>query len=181
MFGHLKAADFMNVVEGAPLLDKRAAHLRSCARCTQTLNSIKDVRNQMAMQRTADEHIPEPDWADFRGDVRNALLSRSVKRETAGRSWLGGMDWKPAAALGFSIVLVFAVIGGAVMWKQAAISDTAEQVTSASEIAEASGIDAVAGMAQTDVFDDLLRLNETETENLKRMVESLTRKAESPQ
>ena len=80
MFGHLKAEDFMNLMEGTPLAARRRDHLESCARCAETLKSVEAVRNQVTeLQMGADEYIPEPDWDEFRGDVRNALLSRSVK------------------------------------------------------------------------------------------------------
>src|SRR5688572_9546707 len=99
MFGHLKAEDFINLMEGVSLDQTRRVHLESCARCAETLKSVEAIRIQVtAMQINAEEHIPEPDWAEFRGDVRNALLSRSVKRESTNRNWLGGMRWKPAAA-----------------------------------------------------------------------------------
>jgi len=182
MFGHLKAADFMNLVEGAPLPEKRRLHLESCARCANTQKSIEDVRNQVtAMQMTDDEYVPEPDWSEFRGDVRNTLLSRSVKRETASRNWLGGMGWRPAAAWGFSMALVFGVMTSMVFWNQENIEPAAQPVVPATEMVEAIGFEAVAGMAQTDVFDDLLQLNESETENLRRLVEDMTRNGERPQ
>jgi hypothetical protein len=182
MFGHLKAADFMNLVEGVALPDKRRVHVDSCARCTETLKAIKDVRNQVtAMQMTVDEHVPEPDWAEFRGDVRNALLSRSVKRETASRNWLGGMGWRPAAAWGVSCVLVFGLMTGVVLWNQNGIDDSSAVMAPVEESQEPVGINAIAGMGQPDVFDDLLQLDEHETENLQRLLEDLTQKGVAPQ
>ena len=180
MFGHLKAEDFMNLMEGAELPSKRRAHLESCAHCAGTLKSVEAVRNQVtAVQVTADEHVPEPDWAEFRGDVRNALLSRSVKRQSNNRNWLGGMGLRPAAAWGFSMVLVFGLMTSVVLWNQNSIEPRVAGGVPAEEMS--ASLDAVAGMAQTDVFDDLLQLNEKETENLKRLVEDLTPKAARPQ
>jgi hypothetical protein len=128
----------------------------------------------------ADEHIPEPDWAEFRGDVRNALLSRSVKRESSSRNWLGGMGWKPAAAWGISMMLVFGLVT-TVLWKQDR-TDPAVTPFAGEESIEASGtINSIASMSQPDVFDDLLQLDEHETESLRLLLEDLTQKGVSPQ
>ena len=182
MFGHLKAEDFTNLLEGTPLPDKARVHLESCARCTQTFKAIEDIRSQVtAMQVSADEHIPEPDWADFRGDVRNALLSRAVKRDSSNRNWLGGMNWKPAAAWGFSVVLVFGLITSVVWRNQNSMEPSFPAVAPAAEITDTAALDAMASMAQDDVFDDLLQLNESETENLRQLVENLTQKGVKPQ
>jgi hypothetical protein len=179
MFGHLKAEDFMNLMEGSPLPQKHRIHLESCARCTETLKSVEAIRSQVtAMQITAEEHIPEPDWAEFRGDVRNALLSRSVKRESTSRNWLGGMGWKPAAAWGFSMVLVFGLMTSVVLRNQ----DSMERNVSMVEpVEEALEINVIAGMSQADVFDDIINLDEHETESLRLMLENLTKKGVSPQ
>jgi hypothetical protein len=183
MFGHLKAEDFMNLMEGSPLAQKRRVHLESCARCAETLKSVEAIRNQVtATQMTVEEHISEPDWAEFRGDVRNALLSRSVKRETTNRNWLGGMGWKPAAAWGFSMVLVFGLMTSAVLWNQDSIEPAGTQFVPVEETMGAAGtIDAIASMGQTDVFDDLIQLDAGEAESLRLLLEDLTRKSGNAQ
>jgi hypothetical protein len=183
MLGHLKAEDFMNLMEGAALPDKRRIHLESCARCAETLKSVEAIRGQVTeMQMTADEHIPEPDWADFRSDVRNALLSRSVQRESAKRNWLGGMGWKPAAAWGFSMVLVFGLMPGVVFQNQNRMVETAVPQAPVAETLEPAGtINAIAGMSQSDVFEDIINLDEHETESLRMLLQDLTTKGVSPQ
>jgi len=183
MFGHLKAEDFMNLMEGITLAHKRQVHLGSCARCAETLKSAEATRNQVtAMQTTADEHIPEPDWTDFRGEVRNALLSRSVKREGAKRSWLGG-GWKPAAAWGFSMVLVFGLMTSVVLRnQQITMEPSASGVVSVEETLEPAGtINAIASMSQPDVFDAIIQLDEHETESLRLLLEDLTKQSVSRQ
>jgi hypothetical protein len=182
MFGHLKAEDFTNLMDGAPLAEKRRLHLESCARCAETLRSVEAIRAQVTeMQMAADEHIPEPDWSEFRGDVRNALLSRSVKRENASslrRSLLSGLAWRPAAAWGMAAVLVFAMTTGVMVWNQELENEetTAVQAPPVQPaLGSAATIDAIAGMTQTDVFDDVLELTESETESLQRLLEDLTR------
>lgn len=177
MFGHLKAEDFTNLMEGAPLAEKRRLHLESCASCAETLKSVEAVRAQVTeMQMTADEHIPEPDWSEFRGDVRNALLSRSVKRENASRSLLAGVMWRPAAAWGMAAVLVFAITTGVMVWNQEQMSEEeakAQPPAVQPILGSAATIDAIAGMAQTDVFADVLELNQSETEHLQQLLEDL--------
>ena len=187
MFGHLKAEDFTNLMEGAPLAEKRRLHLESCARCAETLKSVEAIRAQVTeMQMTADEHIPEPDWSEFRGDVRNALLSRSVKRENAsplGRSLLASLAWRPAAAWGMAAVLVFAMTTGVMVWNQEQESKEAAAPVPPLQpvLGSAATIDAIAGMAQTDVFVDVLQLNESEAEHLQQLLEDLTRQNAGPQ
>jgi len=62
MFGHLKAEDFTNLLEGATLKDRRQAHLNSCAQCRQKFESLQEVRLQVdEMRMDSDEYIPEPD------------------------------------------------------------------------------------------------------------------------
>jgi len=182
MFGHLKAEDFMNLMEDTPLAGRQRVHLESCGRCAETLKSVEAVRNQVtAMQMTADEHIPEPDWAEFRSDVRNTLFSRSVKRESTNRNWLGGMGWKPAAAWGFSVMLVFGLMS-VVLWNQNGLETKVAQVAPVEEPLETAGtINAIASMSQPDVFDDILQLDEHETESLRLLLEDLTQTGARPQ
>jgi hypothetical protein len=178
MFGHLKAEDFTNLMEGSPLAEKRRLHLESCARCAETLKSVEAIRTQVTeMQMTADEHIPEPDWSEFRGDVRNALLSRSVKRENASRSLLAGLAWRPAAAWGMAAVLVFAMTTGVMVWNQEPTEEAtiAPVAPAQPALGSAATFDAIAGMAQTDVFDDVLELNQSEAEHLQQLLEEMTR------
>ncbi len=200
MFGHLKAEDFMNLIEGAPLpgraadfvsdlvTDKQRRHLESCARCANTLKSLAIVRTQVTeMQAAADEHIPEPDWTEFRMDIRDALLSRSVRRESTHRTWLGGVGWKPVAAFGFSILLLFGLVTRVVLRDSnstaiAGVDRTPVAQVAPAEFADSSAaINAIAGLVQPDVFDDLINLDENETENLKLILEDLTREGGQPQ
>ena len=96
MFGHLKAEDFVSLMEGAEISPKRRNHLDHCVRCRATSASLRSVHAEVASLET---DIPEPDWEHFRSSVRDKLLSRSVQRETAVRRWTG---WaiRPATALG---------------------------------------------------------------------------------
>src|SRR5437016_12911956 len=114
MFGHLKAEEFINVMEGvagAEIPAERRAHLNSCDLCKAQLSSVAAVRHQLAME---DRNIPEPEWDDFRVSVRRELLSRAVKRETALRRCTGWTGWpiRPAMAFGLSLALICVSVGG---------------------------------------------------------------------
>ena len=173
----------MNLMEGAPLAERRRIHLESCARCADTLKSVEAVRNQVTeMQMADDDHIPEPDWTEFRGDVRNALLSRSVKRQGRNRSWIGSLGLNPAAAWGFSMLLVLGLTASIVIWNQDTMEPNFSMVVPIEEPLEAAGtINAIASMGQTDVFDDLIQLDVREAATLQSMLEDLTRKSVAPQ
>ena len=178
MFGHLKAEDFTNLMEGAPLSNRQRTHLESCARCAATLKATEEIRNHVSEMRFAeDDHIPEPDWSEFRGDIRNALLSRSVRRQHTSRSVFAALRWKPAAALGFSMLLIFGVTAGVVFWNPGNDTERTTEVVSIQESPEAATMKAIAGMGGSDVFDDVLRLDADEAQSLARMLDDLTKRA----
>src|SRR5688572_24003939 len=159
MFGHLKAEDFTNLLDGAALTDRLQTHLQSCAQCRKTFESIQEVRNQIEeMRMEASEFIPEPDWQEFRSDVRNSLLSRSVQRENSSRGWLGGLGWQPAMAWGVSMLLVVGLAVG--IWSQQTI--TPETTTQAPlvdyVVMEEANLSSLELMSETDIFDDLVQL-----------------------
>src|SRR5262245_28830177 len=112
MFGHLKAEEFVNTLEGMTLSESRRAHLAACRECSATLQSIGSIRDSIALE---DSGIPEPDWSDFRQSVRAGLLARSVKRDSTVRRWTG---WpvRPAIAWGVSLVLLICVSAGGFFW-----------------------------------------------------------------
>ena len=170
MFGHLNAEDFTNLIEHAELPAKRRAHLQSCTRCMATLAAVQDVQAQMA---PSENDIPEPDWAEFRSSVRDAMLSRSAQRSAAIRRWTG---WpvRPAMAWGLSAVFVAGVTAGMLVWNQRGV----EPAASVSEIETVDNreTDAVV-WSQTDVFDQLAQLKDDEVEHLRRLLEADSAKA----
>jgi len=184
MWGHLKAEDFTNLLEGAALPEPRQAHLRSCSQCLERLASVQEMRGRIEEIQMDDDYIPEPDWSDFRSDVRNSLLSRSVKRDHAVQSWLGGLNWKPALAWGVSMLLVFGVSLG-VIWNQRhtnpetpSVATTEESVASTED-----DLNSLASMsrANNDVFDDLVQLDADEAQSLQMILDEMTPKGVSQQ
>ncbi len=179
MFGHLKAEDFTNLLEGATLSDRRQAHLQSCAQCMKKFESVQEVRNQIeGMRMESDEYIPEPDWSEFRSDVRTALLSRSVQRENAAKGWLAGFSWKPALALGFSMLLVFGITFG-VAWNQRYVEP--ESTTTVENLSVEADLNSLAAISQTDIFDDLVNLNADEALTLQMILDDMAQEGVSQQ
>jgi len=172
MFGHLKAEDFMNLMDGTPLDERKALHAKACSRCAEQLRSVQAIRGQVStMAAFEDEYVPEPEWLEFRDGVRNSLLSRSVKRDRT-RTWILGSSWKPAAAWGVSMLLVLSVSAGLMLQNQTP-APSAVGVTILEPVAST---EAMATMSQTDVFDDLIKLDARETAALKTLLEAATSK-----
>jgi len=184
MFGHLSAEDFTNLLEGTALPDRRQVHLRSCPRCLKKFESVQEVRNQISeMRMDAGEFVPEPDWSQFRSDVRDALLSRSVKRENANRNRWNALAFRPALALGLSLLLVIGLtITTSVLWNRQTNEAVQNLVTVVEEpLTEEESISSIAGMSQTDIFDDLLHLNADEAASFQMILEDLNQKGVSQQ
>src|ERR1044071_1892899 len=112
MLGHLKAEEFISMIDGVRLSQGRHVHLESCRACAEKLQSIRSIHGFLANE---DDAIPEPEWDQFRESVRVELLSRSVKRDSVVRRWTG---WpiRPAVAWGFSFVLLICVGAGGYFW-----------------------------------------------------------------
>jgi hypothetical protein len=181
MFGHLKAEDFTNLLDGATLTERLQTHLQACAQCLKTFESIQEVRNQInEMRAESAEYIPEPDWAEFRSDVRTGLLSRSVKRENASRGWLGGLGWQPALAWGVSMLLVIGLAG--VLWSERRTQpEVPEGVAVENSHEEGADLNSLAAMSQTDVFDDLVELDADEALSLQMILDDMAQEGVSQQ
>lgn len=174
MLGHLRAEDFTNLLDGARLTDRLQAHLESCAQCLKTFESIQEVRSQIELMRAESlaEYIPEPDWSDFRSDVRNTLLSRAVKRENAGNGWLRGFAWRPAMAWGVSMLLVVGLVG--LIWTQRQSAVDPIQVATEDVSGIADDFNSLAEISGSDIFDDLVRLSDEEAESLQMILADMT-------
>jgi len=182
MFGHLKAEDFTNLLDGASLTERLQTHLQSCAQCLKTFESIQQVRNQIEEMRTeSSEYIPEPDWSEFRSDVRTALLSRSVKRENANRGWFfGGVAWQPALAWGVSMLLVMGLTG--VIWNQRHTAPEKPAVVAVGNVPQDDvDLNLLAAVSQTDVFDDLVSLDADEAQSLQNILDNMAQDSVSQQ
>jgi hypothetical protein len=169
MFGHLKAEEFVNVLEGLTppgKYTKVQAHLQSCARCAETLASVRAMHAQMSeAANEPDKYIPEPDWADFRDGVRNALLSRSVKRET-NHGWLNwaNSSWRPVLAWGMSAMFIVALTTGMLVWNRGGVESITPDVDTVPDLT------ATADWAETDVLQQIAELDSEEAANLRLLL-----------
>ena len=182
MFGHLKAEDFTNLLDGAELTDRLQAHLQSCAHCLKTFESVQKVRNQIEEMRmeSAEEYIPEPDWMEFREDVRNGLLSRSVKRDNATRSWFGKLGWQPAMAWGVSMLLVVGLLG--IIWSQRPSESPVPETIAVENVPPVEpDLNSLAEISQADVFDDLVQLDADEALHLQMILDDMVQEGVSQQ
>ena len=181
LLGHLSAEDFTNLLEGGVVPESRRLHLQSCARCMDRFASVQEIRSQVEdLGSTAREFVPEPDWSEFRSDVRNALLSRSIRRERAARGWFGVFGWKPAMAMGFSTILVLGFILTSVLWNQPQVESIPTQVAILEDVGEMD-FNSLDSMSRSDVFEDLLRLDAAEAENLHMILDDITPEGVSQQ
>jgi hypothetical protein len=165
MLGHLKAEDFINLMEGAEPPTTHKVHLDSCARCREVWESLKPL---YAGVTSLDGEVPEPDWVEFRSSVRNELLSRSVQRQTVVRRWTG---WAipPAVAWALSLLLAVGIPTGAFVWhlqKESRGSATAQATRPlpASQLIEAG--------AEKTVFDEMIELNDSEQAQFQQLLEA---------
>jgi len=192
MFGHLKAEDFTNLVEGGELSSRHLTHLKSCARCANTLESARSVHAELTKSVVDDQDIPEPDWFQFRADVRTAMLSRAAQRQPISIRW-GGWIMRPAMTWGLVVAFSAGLSAGLLIWNhqgsnvQSTVSPVQEQIArlalSDTDPAEDASTDSTAndlGMtnwSQTSVFDELSRLNDMQVEKLQRILEAEAQQA----
>ena len=182
LLGHLSAEDFTNLLDGAVVPESRRFHLQACARCAGRFSDIQKMRRQIEdAAANSDEFIPEPDWSEFRSDVRNALLSRSIQRETSAKRWFG-FGFKPAMAFGFSAVLVFGLVWTGIVWNRHPVeTDTPEIATVEEVTTEETSLASLDAVARTDVFEDLLQLNAGEAESLQMILNDISTQGVSQQ
>jgi hypothetical protein len=171
MFRHLKVDEFLNAVEAGSLLPERRAHLDGCAACTAQFRSIEAAHAALSGEDSDD--IPQPDWNEFRGSVRTALLSRSIQRESALRRWTG---WpiRPAAAWAISFLLLICLSAGGFYWhlSKDPAAVTLHQDVAAEPAVGAVGDDDTEVWTNTSFFEELPTLEEAQAERLRLLLES---------
>jgi hypothetical protein len=168
MFGHLKAADFVNLMDGGDIPAKPRAHLEGCPQCRKTWQSMRSAHAGISSMET---EIPEPDWAQFRSSVRDQLLSRSIQRQSAVRRWTG---WaiRPATAWALSMLLVIGITTVTVLWKANGLTPPPAS-TFEPAVPDGSAEASIDGAPDRTLFDDLIQLGEEEQDQLRQMLESL--------
>ena len=169
MLGHLKAEDFVNLLEGFELPAKHKAHLDSCSRCRTTWESMRPIHSDVT---SMESDIPEPDWAHFRASVRDELLSRSIQRESSLRRWTG---WavRPGAAWALSMLMAVGITTVTVLWK----IDTRRPTPPASVATQpVAPIETATEMVEVgpekSLFDDVVSLDAEEQEQFRQFLEA---------
>ena len=168
MFGHLKAKDFVNLMEGIELPAKYRSHLEACSQCQAAWRSIESIHAELG---SLDAGIPEPDWTEFRSSVRDRLLSRSIQRETAVRRWTG---WaiRPAMAWALSLLLIVGLTTVIILW------NAGKPQTGSSSLGTyvpEPAVEAVGAVPERALFDDLVQLGDDQQEQLQQLLSSQTR------
>jgi len=167
MFSHLKAEDFVNLMEGSELPARHKEHVDACPRCRATWESMQSVHGEISSLET---DVPEPDWGQFRSSVRDELLSRSIQRQTAIRRWTG---WtiRPVLAWALSLFMVIGITTVTVLWKAqheqlapGAPAIATSPFEPASDIIEAG--------PERSLFDDVVSLGDEQEEQFRQMLES---------
>ena len=168
MFWHLKAADFVNLMEGHPISAKLQRHLDSCAQCRSTWHAAQSVHAEVA---SLEGDIPEPDWDHFRSTVRDQLLSRSVQRQSAVRRWTG-WSIRPAAAWALSLLMAVGVTTLTVMWRTESPVPAPTTVIVAPAVPETT-VEVIESGPERSLFDDVISLGEEQQEQFRKMLESV--------
>ena len=168
MLGHLKAEDFINLIEGAELPAKHQGHIDGCARCRATWQSMRTVHAEITSMET---DIPEPDWTQFRASIRDELLSRSIQRESTMRRWTG---WaiRPAVAWALSMLMVVGITTVTVLWKIDSRAPTSIPAGIEPSIPIEPSAEMIESGPEKSLFDDVVSLGEEEQEQLRQMLES---------
>jgi hypothetical protein len=179
MFGHLKPEDFVNLIEGGQLPANRKSHLDGCAPCSAKWSSISAMHGEVASLNTDDTDVPEPEWTEFRGAVRDQLLSRSVQRASAVRRWTG-WSIRPATAWALSVFVAVALTTVAVLWntERQSFPVGESEIRIVQPAVELNDIETVKTVwSPTALFDELIQLGEAEEEQLRQMLESAENRA----
>jgi hypothetical protein len=165
MFGHLKAKDFVNLMEGVELPAKCRSHLDACTRCQTAWKSIESIHTELG---SLDCDIPEPDWTEFRSSVRDQLLSRSIQRDSAVRRWTG-WAMRPAMAWILSLLMIVGFTAVAILWNS-------NKTPPSSNLFEAPVSESVSETIEVGpergLFDDLVQLGEDQQEQLRQILNS---------
>jgi hypothetical protein len=196
MFGHLKAEDFTNLVEGGELSSRCRTHLKSCTRCTDALESAQRLHAELMKSVIDDQDMPEPDWFQFRADVRTGMLSRAAQRQPKAIRW-STLILRPAVTWGLAVAFTAGLSAGLLIWNsqgtsiQSTVSPVQEKIASLdiddTDTADDPSMDSAVvdlGMttwSQTSVFDELSRLNDMQAEKLQRILEAEAQQAPSIQ
>ena len=115
-FKHLRAEEFINLLDEINLSEERSGHLSRCSDCRTTLTSITELRHDVSDAQemdaeAADAAVANADWLELRSSVRDRLLARSVVRSSVLQRWTG-WTLRPAAASGLTSMALMILVTG---------------------------------------------------------------------
>ena len=191
MFGHLKADDFTNLIEGGELSSRRRTHLKSCVRCTDAFESAQSLHTELTKSVIDEQDIPEPDWFQFRADVRTTMLSRAAQRQTSASNWTAWI-LRPDVTWSLAVAFTAGLSAGLLIWNhqgtsiQSPISAVQEKLVSLdindpdpTDVGSTDPAPVDLGMTSwspTSVFDELSQLTDMQADKLQLLLESDIRK-----
>lgn len=178
--GHLAAAEFIDILEGIPLAERRMAHLERCDSCQNSLAAIRECFEDLSQPVGIDMNLARFDSAGLRSGVRDQLLARAVKKSSIVPRWTGHM-LTPRAAWGLSLALVVGVLAGTVWHYRtfnepsalagiAAVSQPVDEDL-ALFVDDPSALETEAmAWSETELFVALNQLEESEEETLRELI-----------
>ena len=182
MFGHLKPADFISVLDGDLIPAKRSRHLEDCSDCRDTMTRLGKVRDDVVVsdRDPLDYELASVDWNGLRSSVRDGLLAQSVKRSSVLRRWTG-TSMKPAAAWSLGLVLVVSTVTAGGIWhyqtdhvRPPIAEGTADEGAFAAREFLLDNVDTIAAedlaWSHTDIFSTLDELESSEEEALRELI-----------
>ncbi len=129
-FRHLRAEEFMTLLDGLDLGEDRRTHVAECVQCRTTLASITELGQDISESEgvdadATDAAVANADWIRLRSSVRDRLLARAVKRDSVLQRWTG---WTGLPTPVWSLALLALVTGMAVggFWQYQTVQLTDE-------------------------------------------------------
>jgi anti-sigma factor RsiW len=113
MAGIHPETEIVPYLRGELSADERArvgAHLEGCAQCREAAEASSVILSNLA--RVVDD-VREPDWAEYRGELRRKLREAQARRERVRGRWWADLQrpvfgW-PSMAMGAAAVAVLAI------------------------------------------------------------------------
>ena len=117
---HLRAEEFVDLLDGISLSEARAGHVARCSDCRTTLVSITELRGDISEAERIDAEatdaaVANADWLELRSSVRDRLLARSVKRSSVLHRWTG-WTLRPTASWSLALMIFVSGITAGGLW-----------------------------------------------------------------
>ena len=181
-FRHLRASEFIDLLEDGRLGPRRQAHLDGCASCQARAAAIAPLYEDVTdAEDTARSTAGSVDFEAIREGVRDALLSRAVKRAVRIQPWTPRI-FSTGAARGLAFAVFVFVIGSGAYWhyrtdhRDIALRSAPDSRDPSDTSWVFDGVEAevleieATAWAETDVFAALAELDGEEQDALREML-----------